>query len=547
MKFSKITIIITILYLSKSISIAQNISFDDLLNIQKSDIKKIEGFLELKKYEFQQKGDIDFFYHNYKYTQHSYIWLNKITESGITILSNELFSNQIIFITTKFSILKKMEKNIKKKANYDFVKSNNDTIYYTMNDIDIVITSEYNRGIKLFYIDLINKKEINLYFNEKLKNEERILNQYKVYMQTADSIFDNKQYYEAIKYYNKAISVKKTLTEMSENNETVKEYKFNLVAEEQIAKARKTIAFLKERKIKIYNYDSLNIDVFTEFKTSIINELINQYKSKELNIKADVNIKISSDTLGNVNTIITDNILSDKEIIEEIKLLIKKQKLNPATKNNYYVNSQSTINIKIELNKTKYIVKKYNVSLSITPEPTSTTRNNIYNFLSDKPIGIYTIIVNNRTINNEDFSQKEILKLDYLGGPSNALLSVLVPGLGVKNVTGGSKSGIKRTLLTYGCIATGIGFKLYSNSEYNKYHEATSQIEMDRYYSSANSSNKLFYVFTATGIGIWIYDIVWVAKKGFENKKEQDFYKNKLNVYYNPNSKAVMMSYKINF
>ena len=42
---------------------------------------------------------------------------------------------------------------------------------------------------------------------------------------------------------------------------------------------------------------------------------------------------------------------------------------------------------------------------------------------------------------------------------------------------------------------------------------------MDEYYENANLLNKSFYVLTATGAVIWLYDIIWVANNGFQNKK----------------------------
>ena len=70
-------------------------------------------------------------------------------------------------------------------------------------------------------------------------------------------------------------------------------------------------------------------------------------------------------------------------------------------------------------------------------------------------------------------------------------LSMLVPGLGVKAVSGGSKSGLSRTLLTYGLIGAGVGFKFWSNYEYDKYHKAITQPLMDSHYKKANNFNKV--------------------------------------------------------
>ena len=84
-------------------------------------------------------------------------------------------------------------------------------------------------------------------------------------------------------------------------------------------------------------------------------------------------------------------------------------------------------------------------------------------------------------------------------------------------------------------------------SEYDNYHSATDQSSIDQYYGSANFLNKSFYVLTATGVAIWIYDIIWVANKGFQNKKEQSLYKQKLSFYYEPNNQMLGLNYKLKF
>lgn len=132
-------------------------------------------------------------------------------------------------------------------------------------------------------------------------------------------------------------------------------------------------------------------------------------------------------------------------------------------------------------------------------------------------------------------------------GPSNMFLSILVPGLGVKNVTGGTQSGFTRTLGAYGLIVGGVACKLLSDFEYENYHNATLQSDMDTYYESANRFNKVSYVLTAAGIAVWIFDIVWVADQGFKNKKEQKKYNSKLGFHYIPENNGLSLSFKITF
>ena len=133
-------------------------------------------------------------------------------------------------------------------------------------------------------------------------------------------------------------------------------------------------------------------------------------------------------------------------------------------------------------------------------------------------------------------------------GPSNAFLSILVPGLGVHKVTGKEKNGVGRAVAVYGIVGASIGCKLWSNSEYKKYHDATEQSVMDKHYNMANGLNKAFYIGMTIGATIWLYDIIWVAAKGAKNRKEQKpWQQGNLGFYYNPKLNVSGLSYTINF
>ncbi|MCL2041822.1 MAG: hypothetical protein FWG84_07280 [Bacteroidales bacterium] len=131
------------------------------------------------------------------------------------------------------------------------------------------------------------------------------------------------------------------------------------------------------------------------------------------------------------------------------------------------------------------------------------------------------------------------------GGPSNAWLSLLVPGLGDHRVTYGKKSGLSTALWSYGLIATGVGLKFYSISEYKQYHAATEQSEIDTHYDAANISNQLFYLCVGAGAAIWIYDVIWVWNKGAQNKKA--WQKSQLGFYYTPEFGASGLTYTFKF
>ena len=143
------------------------------------------------------------------------------------------------------------------------------------------------------------------------------------------------------------------------------------------------------------------------------------------------------------------------------------------------------------------------------------------------------------------FNVKDSYNTEKKSGPANLFLSVLVPGLGDWNVTKRKQNGVEKMLWSYGLILSGVGSKLLSNSEYNQYHLATDQTLMDKHYELANYSNYAFYGLAATGVAIWVYDIFWVANKGFQNKKVRD--NKKLSLMYDPANQMIGLNYKIKF
>ena len=151
----------------------------------------------------------------------------------------------------------------------------------------------------------------------------------------------------------------------------------------------------------------------------------------------------------------------------------------------------------------------------------------------------------NKSVDYHKPSGANLSKNRYNGGPANMFLSLLVPGLGDKYVSG--KSGANRTLATYGLIAGGLACKYFSDYQYKNYHNASMQSEMDSYYKSANQYNKLYYLLAASGIIYWIYDIIWVADKGFKNKRKLRGYTNHIDMNYDPAIHGMALSFKIEF
>jgi hypothetical protein len=108
----------------------------------------------------------------------------------------------------------------------------------------------------------------------------------------------------------------------------------------------------------------------------------------------------------------------------------------------------------------------------------------------------------------------------FYGGPSNALLSALVPGLGGYFVERNKIRSVLTTVSAGGLIAYGIFQKNLSNNYYDDYKSGTDPSDISTNYDKANKAQHSYYIATRVGATIWIADIAWVAYQGFQNKKK---------------------------
>ncbi|MFC2116465.1 hypothetical protein ACFLTU_08305 [Bacteroidota bacterium] len=111
------------------------------------------------------------------------------------------------------------------------------------------------------------------------------------------------------------------------------------------------------------------------------------------------------------------------------------------------------------------------------------------------------------------------------GGPGKSLLSIPVPGLGDMWVTNTKTAVIKpyyKTILAYGLVGYGVFQKIQYNSFYDDYITSNDRGNFDNLYNKANSANHQFYIFTAMGAAVWLYDVIWVTAKGISNTKNPD-------------------------
>jgi hypothetical protein len=136
------------------------------------------------------------------------------------------------------------------------------------------------------------------------------------------------------------------------------------------------------------------------------------------------------------------------------------------------------------------------------------------------PNGTYTFVVKTKTLNQNSFNEVTLKGKYFSSGPSNFLLSMLMPGTGNKRVSNNYKIGkrITKSFITLSLISA-VAYR-YSALKYNEYKNAVDQPSMENAYYQSNLANKIFISSATLAASIYISDIVYVFFKGVSNKKK---------------------------
>lgn len=146
--------------------------------------------------------------------------------------------------------------------------------------------------------------------------------------------------------------------------------------------------------------------------------------------------------------------------------------------------------------------------------------------------------------NLQPLSQEQ--RLRKMGGPENALKSLLVPGLGNYRVSEGRNYWII-TAASLGLVGSGLYYRLQASSSYDDYLASTSPEQADSFYDQFEDRNQLSNILLIGGAAIWIGDVIWVAIKGFKNKKQLKNNTLGLRMDYDPNFRQPMLGIKGRF
>ena len=106
------------------------------------------------------------------------------------------------------------------------------------------------------------------------------------------------------------------------------------------------------------------------------------------------------------------------------------------------------------------------------------------------------------------------------GGPSNAFLSLLYPGLADYQVRERRGPYWIIGLVSYGLVGGGIYYKTRSDKYYDEHLEPNSGNYSD--YKKANDYHQRYLIMTRTGAAIWIGDVIVTGIIGYRNQRAKN-------------------------
>ena len=344
----------------------------------------------------------------------------------------------------------------------------------------------------------------------KLK-QQIIIRDVNLLLENAFELFNNKQYDLAMQLYYQVLDL---------------DY-YNEVANAQILEINELKEFNQYKK-KVHSYKKLNLFEYNSLINDLDLELSDLISSND-NGAVDISFVIKFDTLGSNNSTYSfDNQDLSKKYINKIEELLidKKDNLSPTVVKDHFIASEELIVKDIKWNTEEIkLVAKSDDNITVVDK-------RLYNYIKTNYIdnqifGKFTLT--NKVIleNNNKESEYSLVNFNPIGGPSNAIYSFILPGIGTKRVTYGKKGNVKRNWFLF-LASVSAGSKIYSNIVYDDYLLAEDQTEIKDLYNEAQLFQYIFLGTSSICATISITEFFYVLSKGFKNKKRSKYLKNML-------------------
>lgn len=344
---------------------------------------------------------------------------------------------------------------------------------------------------------------------------KRVVNQqaFEEYINNGDLLFTQKKFDEALLNYYSAFKID------NENDKLIAKIKEVKDVLNVLDIQRTEQSYAKIMPGGFNNFLNTNYDA--------MNSLLNY--SKEVG-SLDYTVFIKFDISGQNQSSLKINSISYKKLKSYFNS-VNVNEIPPSILFNYNIATKEIINFNLswEIQKQKAIVRSQNIRIVNNGIPNSAQDNNIRAFINrqSNKNGVYKFELTHKTLNSKVYDDLRLTSLRTTDGPMNVLYSMLLPGLGTKKVTDGSKGKGKMTFFLIS-TAISIGSKVYSNDQFAKYKGVDDADKKQEYYDKANIANKIFLFSGGISATIYIQDFFYVISKGAKNIKRNKLLRNDL-------------------
>ena len=268
---------------------------------------------------------------------------------------------------------------------------------------------------------------------------------------SADSLCQLEQFELAKQYYNNALSI-------SPNPKRE-------IILDKIAETDTIVTILSERTTRWYNYESLQFADYLHKSNFLTNGIKNYLFQLDNNIPlTTLNFQYEIDTLNHTSYDITHSDKADRKFLKYANGLADEVRLLPCNLKGYPVNAQVSFVFDVSYKHADVTVRKKPSGTFSKHKEFSFYRSDINHLMgNDAPYARYSFSLSRVHMNEQEFSDNKMTKVKVIGGPANAWLSLLIPGLGDHRVTYGKRKGIGITLSTYLLAGAGVGCFLYNH------------------------------------------------------------------------------------
>lgn len=175
---------------------------------------------------------------------------------------------------------------------------------------------------------------------------------------------------------------------------------------------------------------------------------------------------------------------------------------------------------------------------------------------------LYGTFFMNQTVSkveNTTHSGFDLVKYHGSGGPANALLSMVVPGLGRHRVTYGQQKGIGTAVLFYASLGASLGLYAYGvgagnfndfTKEMGNFFKFKSNEDFEALSNPKSRQAAYYSAYALAGVAAAIYvgDVLYTLIRGSINASRQSKYrKGTIGVFYEPTTKTPILQYNYKF